>query len=203
MGVTDLRHVVVGVEQAIAVDVREPDPVARIEAYRVVVAEAERGAEPRPTKGEAGIERRGSACGHPARVRERRRERCSAAVIDPGQRREAVLLIGQDVRDVVRMELGPPCGDEDGLRHPGGCELRDQLDFGARERSYGVIGGDDLDERVEGIVGSERLVRGGDCGIDHGARVDEVAEVDDSRDAVVVVTVGKEVAGVDVTVDRR
>ena len=33
VGVTDLRHVVVGVEQAIAVDVGEPDAVARIEAY--------------------------------------------------------------------------------------------------------------------------------------------------------------------------
>ena len=33
--------------------------------------------------------------------------------------------------DVVRMERGPPRGDEDGLRHPGGREIRDQRDSGA------------------------------------------------------------------------
>ena len=66
-----------------------------------------------------------------------------------------------------------------------------------------MIRGDDLDERVEGVVGAEGLVGGRDGGVDHRARVDEITEVDDPRYPVRVVAIGKQVPGVDVAVDRR
>ena len=60
----------------------------------------------------------------------------------------------------------------------------------------------DLDERVERVGAAEGLVGGGDRRIDHRPRVDEVAEVDDARDALGVVPADEKVAGVGVPVDR-
>ena len=58
---------------------------------------------------------------------------------------------------------------------------RDERDLLGGERPDGVVGAQHVDERVERVVTTEGLVGGGDGGVDHRPRVDEVAEVDDAR----------------------
>ena len=66
-----------------------------------------------------------------------------------------------------------------------------------------MVGGDDLDERVERVGAPEGLVGRRDCRIDHRSCPDEVAEVNDAGDALPVVPADEDIAGVDVAVDRR
>ena len=124
-------------------------------------------------------------------------------LVEQRERREAVLRIGEDVVHVVGMQLGAPGGDEERLGHPRRGDFRYQLELRGGERPDRVVGGDDLDERVERVGTAEGLVGGGDGRVDHGAGTDEIAEVDDPGDALGVVAGDEDVAGVDVAVDRR
>ena len=82
MGVAHLRHVVVRVEQPVAVDVGEPDAVARREADGLVVAQRERRPEPRSAAAR-GSRRGGSARRrHAARLRQRGRERRRIVLVE-------------------------------------------------------------------------------------------------------------------------
>ena len=82
VGVTHLRHVVVRVEQPVAVDVRQPDAVTRREPDGLVVAQRERRPEPRAAQGEALREADGRGrAGTP-----------HASASDDGERRRIVLV---------------------------------------------------------------------------------------------------------------
>ena len=203
MGVADLRHVVVRVEEPVAVDVGEPDAVARREVDRLVVAQRERRAETSLSQCEARREADGRAYLHAAGLGQSGRERRRIVLVEQRERREAVVGVGEDVVDVVRVQLGAPGGDEERLGHPRGGELGHEPKLGSGERPDRVVGGDDLDERVERVGAAEGLVGGGDRRVDHRSGSDEVAEVDDAGDALRVVPADEDIAGVDVAVDRR
>ena len=203
VGVPHLWHVVVGVEQPVPVYIHQPDAVARLEAHGLLVAQGERRSEPRAPQSQALGEGWVWPPEHAARLRERDGERRRAVVVDPEERCETVLRVGEDVVDVVRVQLGPPGGDEEGLGHPGRRQIGNELELRGRERSDGVVGGQDIDEGIERVVAAECLVGRSDRGVDHRPRVDEISEVDDAGDVLRVVAVDKQIAGVDVAVDRR
>ena len=70
-------------------------------------------------------------------------------LVEERERGEAVVGVGEDVVDVVRVQLGAPGRDEERLGHPGRGELGHEPELRGGERPDRVVGGDDLDERVE------------------------------------------------------
>ena len=200
--VAHVRHVVVRVEQPVAVDVGEPDALARDEAHGLVVAQRQRRPEPGRTQRQALREVAGRLQPDTARLGQRGRQRRRIVLVEQRERGEAVLGVGEDVVDVVGVQLGAPGRDEERLGHARGYEVGDEPELCGGERPDRVVRRHDLDERVERVGAAEGLVGGGDRRIDHRPRVDEIAEVDDARDALRVVPADEDVAGVDVPVDR-
>ena len=113
VGVAHLRHVVVGIEEPVAVGIGEPDAVARNEVNRLVVAQGKGRAEARLSQSQAHRQADGAPHLDAAGVGQGACERRRIVLVEELKCGEAVVGVGEDVVDVVRVELGAPGGDEE------------------------------------------------------------------------------------------
>ena len=193
MGVPDARHVVVHVQESVAVGVGDPDAAGADRPHRLGVAERLRGRPEHPVappgqctavRGAFGRRRTGLA--------DQPRGPLPSGGQDLVQQGERRLVVPLGELRVLQPGAGPPRGDGHGHGCPGRPQLTEQLQFQVLQRGDPLV-------PVEHQPGHpEQVARGPTCTerleqrreVDQQRGVAHVAEVDDPGDRPVVVHQG-------------